>query len=220
MRALCPQLAALNASKHMPIYCMERMASCIREALRQGQLDTIQAAMLDANITGFNDYIGASERLLKTPVPFGLVLHLRWVMIFYILTVPLYLAGPGGLLWGSIPVTVIFAYSLTGLEDISQSIENPFRQNWHCLPIGEHARTVAQTHTAVPPVRRAPIPPPSGPMSNPPSGSSLWLLPCSQMVSAPRSAPTCSRSRAGTSSQPSWLRRLLRSLRSEKPCGG
>jgi predicted membrane chloride channel (bestrophin family) len=79
--------------------------------------------------------IGASERLLKTPVPFGLVLHLRWVMIFYIICVPLYLAGPGLLGWGAVPVTVLFAYTLTGLEDIAQSIENPFRQNWHCLPI-------------------------------------------------------------------------------------
>ena len=129
------ELARLNQANHMPIYCMEQISNCIREALRKGHIDTMQVKMMDENITGFEDYIGASERLLKTPVPFGLVLHLRWVMIFYICTVPFYLAGPGGLHWGAVPVTVIFAYSLTGLEDISQAIENPFRQSWHCLPI-------------------------------------------------------------------------------------
>ena len=98
--------------------------------------------MMDENITGYEDYIGASERLLKTPVPFGLVLHLRWIMIFYIVTVPLYLAGPGKLHWGAVPVTVLFAYTLTGLEDISQSIENPFRQDWHCLPIDGICATI------------------------------------------------------------------------------
>jgi predicted membrane chloride channel (bestrophin family) len=34
-----------------------------------------------------------------------------------------------------VQVTVIFAYTLTGLEDISQEIENPFREAWHALPI-------------------------------------------------------------------------------------
>ena len=129
------ELAGLNNATHMPIYCMEQVAKCIREAVRAKQIDTWQAKMMDENITGFEDYIGASERLLKTPVPYGLVLHLRWIMIFYIASVPLYLAGPGGLGWGAVPVTLLFAYTLTGLEDIAQSIENPFRQNWHCLPI-------------------------------------------------------------------------------------
>lgn len=108
------ELAALNGAKHMPIYCMEQISRCICDALRAGRIDTIQSQMLDANVTGFEDYIGASERLLKTPVPFGLVLHLRWIMLFYIATVPLYLAGPGGLGWGAVPVTVLFAYTLTG----------------------------------------------------------------------------------------------------------
>ena len=129
------ELAGLNNASHMPIYCMEQIANCIRDAVRAKHIDTIQAKMMDENITGFEDYIGASERLLKTPVPYGLVLHLRWIMIFYIVCVPLYLAGPKNLGWGAVPVTVLFAYTLTGLEDISQSIENPFRQNWHCLPI-------------------------------------------------------------------------------------
>jgi len=129
------ELAGLNGASHMPVYCMEQISNCIRDALRAKKIDTIQVKTMDENITGFEDYIGASERLLKTPVPFGLVLHLRWIMIFYIVTVPLYLAGPGDLGWGTVPVTVLFAYTLTGLEDISQSIENPFRQSWHCLPI-------------------------------------------------------------------------------------
>jgi putative membrane protein len=127
------EILALNNCDHMPIYCMEQITECINEATRKGLIDTIQAQTLDANITGFEDYIGASERLLKTPVPFGFVLHLRFVMILYIIITPLFLMKE--LRWGAVPVTAIFAYTLTGLEDISQEIENPFRQAWHCLPI-------------------------------------------------------------------------------------
>jgi predicted membrane chloride channel (bestrophin family) len=91
-------LGALNASRHMPSYCLERltrhvyilprplfatflrpasyllvtfMCSLIRTALDNKQIDTIQAMALDRNVTALEDYIGACERVLKTPVPFG-----------------------------------------------------------------------------------------------------------------------------------------------------
>ena len=127
------ELLALNNSDHMPCYCMERISECVNEAYKKGFIDTIQMQMMDANITSFEDQIGASERILKTPVPFGFVLHLRWVMVIYIICIPLFLMEK--LRWGAVPVSVIFAYTLTGLEDISQEIENPFRQAWHALPI-------------------------------------------------------------------------------------
>eukprot|EP00041_Stephanoeca_diplocostata_P008778 m.130596 g.130596 ORF g.130596 m.130596 type:complete len:389 (+) comp17474_c1_seq1:314-1480(+) len=127
------EVQALNAADHMPVYCMERLAECLRRARQRGLLDTQQVYMMDRNITSFEDQIGACERILKTPVPFGLVLHLRWIMILYILCVPLFLVQH--LTWGTIPVTLLFAYTLTGLEDISQEIENPFRETWHALPI-------------------------------------------------------------------------------------
>jgi putative membrane protein len=127
------QVLSLNNADHMPCYCMERISDCIQEAYKTGLIDTIQMSMMDANITSFEDQIGASERILKTPVPFGFVLHLRWVMVLYIICTPLFLMNDLG--WGAVPVTVIFAYTLTGLEDISQEIENPFRQAYHALPI-------------------------------------------------------------------------------------
>ena len=105
----------------------------ISSSYLSGLIDTIQAKMMDENITSFEDQIGASERILKTPVPFGFVLHLRWLIILYIICTPLFLMNILG--WSAVPVSVIFAYTLTGLEDISQEIENPFRQAWHALPI-------------------------------------------------------------------------------------
>ena len=77
-------------------------------------------------------------RLVVKLIIVGVLIYLfPKFMIFYIVCVPLYLASKanGDLGWGAVPVTVLFAYTLTGLEDISQSLENPVRQNWHCLPI-------------------------------------------------------------------------------------
>ena len=37
--------------------------------------------------------------------------------------------------FGAIPITLIYSYVLTGLEDLGQMIENPFRENFHALPL-------------------------------------------------------------------------------------
>jgi predicted membrane chloride channel (bestrophin family) len=114
----------VNAADHMPIYAMEKISDCIKDALKGGHIDTQTAYMIDRNITSFEDQIGvsgrhacfrtvhcqlpspsmlraqaareltptlvslvrtttckASERILKTPVPYGLVLHLRFLIV-------------------------------------------------------------------------------------------------------------------------------------------
>ena len=129
------ELDELHKAAHMPIYCLEQLSVCIRDAHRKGHIDTIQLRMIDDNVTGFEDFIGASERLLKTPVPYGIVLHLRTVMALDILILPLYLAADGGLGYATIPVTLLFAYTLTSIEDLSRWLDKPFEQHFHALPL-------------------------------------------------------------------------------------
>jgi putative membrane protein len=127
------ELDALNDSNHMPNYCMEQIAKCIQEAREKGLIDSFVGMTMDTNLTSFEDQIGAMERILKTPVPFGFVLHLRSMILLYLLLLPLYLMNKTDLF--SIPLVATFGYILSGFEDLSQSIENPFRERWHCLPL-------------------------------------------------------------------------------------
>ena len=94
---------------------------------------------MDENIQSFEDQIGACERILKTPVPFSFVLHLRSMILINITILPLVLVNHG---WGAIPITCIYGYMLTGLEDMGNSIENPFRKNFHALPLNGICDTI------------------------------------------------------------------------------
>lgn len=136
------ELHGLHGAKHMPLYCLEQLSACAHEAYTKKLVDSIVLRMIDDNLTGFEDYIGASERLLKTPVPYGIVLHLRTIMMLDILCLPLYLAAEGGLGWAAAPITVIFAYTLTSIEDLSQAIETPFAQHFHALPLDSICATI------------------------------------------------------------------------------
>jgi putative membrane protein len=125
-------LRSLNFAKHMPSYCLDEVTSAIRAALQGGQLDTIQAMALDHNVTKLQDCIGANERLLKTPVPFGFILHLRTILLLYCVCLPLYIHS-----WIGLPVTLAAAYMLLGLEQLSREVDMPFRRSWHSLPLDD-----------------------------------------------------------------------------------
>jgi len=95
---------------------------------------------MDENIRAFEDEIGKCERILKTPVPFVFVLHLRTIIMVYCIVLPLYLMKDMG--WGAVPITLVVGYGYTALEDLGQMIENPFREDWHALPIDGICTTI------------------------------------------------------------------------------
>merc|ERR1711935_622975 len=104
----------------MPNYCMEQLTEAIRTALDRGHIDTIQATHMDDNIVTFEDDIGKCERIIKTPIPFVFVLHLRTIILAYLFALPLYLIHT--IHYGAIPVTAIVGYAYTSLEELGSMI--------------------------------------------------------------------------------------------------
>ena len=134
------EISKLEASRHMPNYCMEQLTRCVALACTSDTSMGFLFRAMDENIQSFEDQIGACERILKTPVPFSFVLHLRSMILINITILPLYLMSHHG--WGAIPITMVYAYMLTGLEDMGNSIENPFRKNFHALPLNGICDTI------------------------------------------------------------------------------
>ena len=135
------ELARLEGSRHMPNYCMDQLTRCVAAVRRHPAAGGgFLFRAMDENIQSFEDQIGACERILKTPVPFSFVLHLRSMILLNVACLPLWLMGKVG--WMAIPVTCFYGYMLTGLEDLGNSIENPFRKNWHALPLDGICETI------------------------------------------------------------------------------
>ena len=135
------ELRRLEASRHMPNYCLDELTRCVAIVRRHPAAGGgFLFRAMDENIQSFEDQIGACERILKTPVPFSFVLHLRSMILLNVTCLPLYLMGKVG--WMAIPVTCFYGYMLTGLEDLGNSIENPFRKNWHALPLTGICETI------------------------------------------------------------------------------
>jgi len=137
------ELAKISGAKHMPLYCLERLSTLTRIARldpREHLVTDIIHSTMDANLTQFEDELGACERILKTPFPFAYVVHLRTFMCLWLMALPFALVGTTN--WLTIPVTLIVAYALLGIETIAVEIENPFGHDFNDLPIDSICQTI------------------------------------------------------------------------------
>jgi len=127
------QIIEIQSAKHMPLIVLEKLSSTIRAAKREGLLSDIEAMALDANLTQYEDDLGACERILKTKMPFAYIIHLRFFLIMWLLALPFALVAK--VQWGAIPVAMAILFALVGLEMIGVEIENPFGHDYNDLPL-------------------------------------------------------------------------------------
>lgn len=79
---------------------------------------------MDENLTAYSDYIGASERILRTPIPVSYTRFTSRFMITWLVLLPICInnvAGP----W-TIPMSTALAFVLLAIEDIGVQLEEPF----------------------------------------------------------------------------------------------
>jgi len=131
---------AILAAQHVPLAVCARISATLRDAARDGLLTDYQHMQLDAFVAGLVDYVGACERIVKTPLPFAYVVHLRRALILYCFTLPLALVTFFG--WTTVLVTLVVAYILFGIEEIGVEIEDPFGADDNDLPLEQISQTI------------------------------------------------------------------------------
>lgn len=127
------EVAEVLAAQHIPIACAIKMSEQIRRAREKNAFSDYVQMTLDQNVQLLIDYMGACERIHKTPLPFAYVVHLRRMLTVYCITLPFALIGTFG--WVTMPVTFLVAYSLFGIEEIGVEIEDPFGLDDNDLPL-------------------------------------------------------------------------------------
>ncbi|NJR69939.1 MAG: hypothetical protein HC771_15750 [Synechococcales cyanobacterium CRU_2_2] len=109
---------------------------------RQGRLQVYQLTGMMAILSQLIDALGATERILKTPVPLAYSIHLRQLLLIYCLALPFPLVE--GLGWLTGPVVALVGFTLLGIEAIGLEIENPFGHDPNDLPLDAICVTIRQ----------------------------------------------------------------------------
>jgi putative membrane protein len=131
-RALGQQNVALAISR--------QMTGCLAEARDQQAISEYVFVALDQNVQLLVDYLGACERIHRTPMPFAYMVHVRRVILLYCYSLPLALVKDFG--WWTIPATLFVAFTLLGIEEIGVEIEDPFGNDDNDLPLEQFCETI------------------------------------------------------------------------------
>lgn len=149
------QVAAVRAAQHVPSAVALRISTLLAAARKSGQVSDYVVLSIDNNVQLLVDYLGACERIQKTPLPFAYVVHLRRALILYCLTLPFALIDAYG--WYTILDMLLIAYILFGIEEIGVEIENPFGVDENDLPLEAICQTIERNLLAVIEEARSPV---------------------------------------------------------------
>lgn len=117
------ELDQLCASWHPPSFALAVLSELVGHAGASG-LREVQCTRLDETLSAFEDVVGACERILRTPIPLSYTRHTSRFLVIYLSALPLGLWS--GCHWATIPLAMVIAFLLLGIEEIGVQIEEPF----------------------------------------------------------------------------------------------
>lgn len=128
---------------HVPQSLADRLYWEVREVYQQGRLESAILWMIDEELRRLMDICGGCERIQRTRIVESYRTFARQITTLILLTLP----------WGvvadfhgwTIPLTIIVAYFMIGLEIVAEHVEEPFGYDEDDLDLDSLCRTIEAT---------------------------------------------------------------------------
>jgi putative membrane protein len=125
---------------HVPLYLAGRLYALVAEWKRAGYVDEALLRILDQHLRGLLDVCGACEKIRTTPLAPSYKSLLRLGLFANVLAAPWFMVPDIGL-W-SVPVILLVAFFLLGVELIDSIVEEPFGREKDDLDLDRYCRTI------------------------------------------------------------------------------
>ncbi|MFT6866945.1 MAG: putative membrane protein [Cyclobacteriaceae bacterium] len=126
---------AIIKSKHRPNCINKLLYARIVNLQKDGIISSEQLIILDKEVKGFTDIIGACERIKSTPIPYSYSMFIKKFLFIYSITLPFSFIWEFG--YWTVPVVMLAFYFLVSVELISEEIEDPFGNDINDLPLND-----------------------------------------------------------------------------------
>ena len=133
----CPEWMkdGITRAEHKPNYLLDQMSKKVISAFKSGIISGEQLLVLENEIEKLSNIQGACERIRNTPIPFVYAIHLKRILLIYLITLPFGFIK--SLQWWSIPLMMLVFFTMIGIELIGEEIEDPFGKDVNDLPFDE-----------------------------------------------------------------------------------
>lgn len=146
-RKMVKKAAARAPIGNLPLEILCYLGAYTDELVAEGRLvgPALQNLVFNG-LTGLNDVMVHTERVLTTPLPIAYSIAISQITIIYVFLLPFQLLAKLG--WLTIPASLVAAYIILGLLFIGREIENPFGDDVNDLPLELYcAQIVADMET-------------------------------------------------------------------------
>jgi putative membrane protein len=143
------EVERVRTAQHLPMAVAQRMSAILAEGRKRGLYSDYVQMKLDQNVHVLIGYLGGCERIHKTPIPFGYIIHLRRALVLYFSTLPFAMVNDLG--WGTVGAMATVAYLFFGIEEIGVEIEDPFGNDPNDLPLERICATIHDNLLALAP---------------------------------------------------------------------
>lgn len=133
-------IKAYEKSHNKPSFTLNHMAKCLAALHRQKAISDIQFQMFDTSLKELNENQTSCERLNNTRVPFAYTLLLHRTAYIFCFLIPFGFTDILG--WWTPVASLLVAYTLFGLDALSDELERPFSSIDNVLPIYAMATTI------------------------------------------------------------------------------
>jgi putative membrane protein len=127
--------------RHQPSLAAHGILELIVRWQREGHIDGWGLLWLDGQVKSLMDICGACERIRNTPLSSSYRALVRHGIAIYLAIAPFYLIEDTGL--SGLPMFVMAAYFLIGIELVAEEIEEPFGVGGDNLPLERYCATIA-----------------------------------------------------------------------------
>ena len=114
------------------MFILEQLTAIIADHARNETIPTPGPLVLENQILQLAHVQGACERIRTSPIPLSYTLHLKRILLVYLLTLPFGFVSD--LAWYSVPASMLVFFTLVGIEAIGEEIEEPFGTDLNDLP--------------------------------------------------------------------------------------
>ena len=129
-----------KAQGHQPLQVAGAIYETLTRWQSEGRLDGWTLLWLNSEVKSLMDICGACEKIRNTPLSSSYRALLRHGIALYLAIAPFYLIEDTGL--AGLPMFVLAAYFLLGIELVAEEIEEPFGEGGDNLPLERYCATI------------------------------------------------------------------------------
>lgn len=142
------QIQTLLSRKSDPSYCLELQSSYIAKLAAEEKISSRAYDNMLTTLKQLNNLKSACVRLKNTPYPRNFFSVTQYLLIFFLLVLPLSVyteLPPASAPWVSTPISMLIGWIFICLEKIGQNTSNPFEGGVNDVPISTISREIEIT---------------------------------------------------------------------------